>query len=107
MPRFLHRAMHGLFLLAAVSVFTFFLLTIAPGNSFDALKLDPQVSPATIAALKHQYGIDRPWPERYARWVLALSRGEFGYSTSYHQTVGSLLWIRAKNTLILSLTAML
>ena len=100
--RFVHRAMHGLFLLAAVSVFTFFLLSIAPGNSFDALKLDPQISSDTIAALKHQYGTDRPWPERYVRWLLSLGGGQFGYSTSYHQTVGSLLWTRARNTILLS-----
>lgn len=99
--------MHGLFLMAAVSLFTFFLLTLAPGNSFDALRLDPQVSAGTIAALRHQYGTDRPWPERYVRWVLALSHGQFGYSTSYHQTVGSLLWARARNTIFLSTIAVL
>src|SRR5262249_20900100 len=53
-----------------------------------------------------QYGTDRPLPERYGRWVLALARGDFGYSTSYHQTVGSLLWIRARNTLLLTALAM-
>src|SRR5262249_47232594 len=107
MSRLVQRAVHGLLLLAAVSAFTFLLLSIAPGNSFDELRLNPQVSAETVAALKLQYGTDRPWPDGYGRWVLALARGDFGYSTSYHQAVGSLLWIRARNTLLLTTLAML
>jgi peptide/nickel transport system permease protein len=96
------RTLHGLLLLAGVSVFAFALLSAAPGNFFDELKLNPQVSPATVAALKMQYGIDRPLPERYLRWLVSVARGDFGYSMSYHCAVGSLIWVRACNTLLLT-----
>jgi peptide/nickel transport system permease protein len=56
-------------LLAGVSLFTFVLLSAAPGNFFDDLKLNPQISPATVSALQAQYGANRPLPERYVRWV--------------------------------------
>jgi peptide/nickel transport system permease protein len=96
------RTLHGLLLLAGVSLFAFALLSAAPGDSFDELRLNPQISPATIAALKIQYGMDRPLPVRYARWLGSVARGEFGYSMSYHCTVGSLIWPRVRNTLLLT-----
>jgi peptide/nickel transport system permease protein len=96
------RTLHGLLLLAGVSVFAFALLSAAPGNFFDELKLNPQISPATVTALKMQYGIDRPLPVRYLRWLLSVARGDFGYSMSYHCAVGSLIWVRARNTLLLT-----
>jgi peptide/nickel transport system permease protein len=102
MRKVARRTLHGLLLLAGVSVFAFALLSAAPGNFFDELKLNPQISPATVAALKIQYGIDRPLPVRYLRWLASVARGEFGYSMSYHCAVGSLMWVRARNTLLLT-----
>jgi peptide/nickel transport system permease protein len=96
------RTLHGLLLLAGVSVFAFALLSAAPGNFFDELKLNPQISPATVAALKTQYGMDRPLPVRYVRWLGSVARGDLGYSFSYHCAVGSLMWPRARNTLLLT-----
>ena len=96
------RILHGLLLLAGVSVFAFALLSVAPGNFFDELKLNPQVSPAAVAALKIQYGMDRPLPTRYLRWLASVTRGDFGYSLSYHSAVGPLMMARARNTLLLT-----
>jgi peptide/nickel transport system permease protein len=96
------RILHGLLLLVGVSVFAFTLLSVAPGNFFDELKLNPQVSPATVAALKIQYGMDRPLPVRYLRWLTSVARGDFGYSLSYHSAVGPLMMTRARNTLLLT-----
>jgi peptide/nickel transport system permease protein len=101
------RVVHGLLLLAGVSVLAFAILTAAPGNFYDELKLNPQISPATVATLKAKYGMDRPLPVRYVRWVESALRGEFGYSLSYNCTVGSLLWVRARNTLLLTALATL
>jgi len=96
------RTLHGLLLLAGVSLISFVLLSIAPGNFYDELKLNPQISPETVAALKLEYGMDRPLPVRYLRWVASVGKGDFGYSLSYHCSVGSLLWPRARNTLLLT-----
>ncbi len=105
MVRFAKRTVHGLLLLVAVSVLSFGLLCLAPGNFFDELKLNPQISPETVAALKAEYGVDRPMPVRYWKWAKAAMRGEFGYSLSYHCPVGTLLWPRARNTLVLTVLA--
>jgi peptide/nickel transport system permease protein len=96
------RILHGFLLLLGVSALSFALLSAAPGNFVDELRLNPQISADTVAAFKAQYGIDKPWPVRYWRWLESIVRGEFGYSLSYRCGVGTLLWPRARNTLLLT-----
>lgn len=107
MAKFTQRVLHSFLLLVGVSALSFALLCAAPGNFFDELRLNPQISPATVAALKIQYGIDQPWPARYVRWLGSIVHGEFGYSMSYRCSVGTLLWPRARNTLLLTAISML
>src|SRR5262249_48206445 len=47
----------------------------------------------------------RPLPVRYARWLRSVARGELGYSLGYDRPVASVLWPRARNTLILTVPA--
>jgi peptide/nickel transport system permease protein len=107
MRYFLRRLMQAAFLLIGVSILTFLFSTLAPGNYFDEMRLNPQISPETVAALRAQYQLDRPLPVRYARWVNSLLRGEMGFSFAYNSPVAPLLWVRARNTLLLTFTATL
>jgi len=99
------RLVHGLLLLIGASLLCFAFSALAPGNFFDEMKLNPQISPATIAALRSQYGLDQPLPVRYTNWVGSVIRGEWGYSFAYNCPVRSLLWVRACNTLLLTVLA--
>jgi len=107
MSYFLRRLMHGTFLLIGVSILTFLFTTLAPGNYFDEMRLNPQISPETVAALRAQYQLDRPLPMRYGRWVKALLHGDMGFSFAYNSPVAPLLWVRARNTLLLTVMATL
>jgi peptide/nickel transport system permease protein len=107
MNYFLRRLMQAAFLLIGVSILTFLFSTLAPGNYFDEMRLNPQISPETVAALRAQYLLDRPLPVRYGRWVKALLHGEMGFSFAYNSPVAPLLWVRARNTLLLTVTATL
>ena len=107
MSYFLRRLMHGTFLLIGVSILTFLFTTLAPGNYFDEMRLNPQISPETVAALRAQYQLDRPLPMRYGRWVKALLHGDMGFSFAYNNPVAPLLWVRARNTLLLTVMATL
>ncbi len=97
--------MQAAFLLIGVSILTFLFSTLAPGNYFDEMRLNPQISPETVTALRTQYQLDRPMPVRYARWVRSLLHGEMGFSFAYNSPVAPLLWVRARNTLLLTLIA--
>jgi len=100
------RAIHALLLLLGASLLSFLFSSLAPGSFFDEMKLNPQISPETVAALRAQYGLDQPLPVRYVRWVKSVFRGEWGYSFAYNQPVRSLLMVRARNTLLLTTLAM-
>jgi peptide/nickel transport system permease protein len=100
------RAIHAVLLLLGASLLSFLFSSLAPGSFFDEMKLNPQISPETVAALRSQYGLDQPLPVRYVRWVESVLRGEWGYSFAYNQPVRSLLMVRARNTLLLTTLAM-
>jgi peptide/nickel transport system permease protein len=103
----LRRLVHAVFLLIGVSLLTFVFTVLAPGNYFDEMRLNPQISPETIAALRSQYEIDRPVPVRYVHWVSSMFHGDMGFSFAYNMPVAPLLLVRARNTLLLTVTAML
>ena len=102
----LRRALHAAFLLFGVSLLTFLFSALTPGSYFDEMRLNPQIAPATIAALRAQYQLDRPLPVRYFHWLNAVAHGELGFSFAYNSPVATLLWTRARNTLLLTITAM-
>jgi peptide/nickel transport system permease protein len=101
----LRRFIRAICLLIGVSVLCFLFAEMAPGSFFDEMRLNPQVSPGTIEHLRAQYGLDRSVGVRYGRWVKSAIRGNLGYSIAYNVPVAPLLWARAKNTLLLTITA--
>lgn len=105
--RFLLRRMtHALFLLFGVSALTFLFTSLAPGDYFEEMRLNPQIAPETVSALRVQYRLNQSLPVRYASWVNSLARGRLGFSFSYNGPVGPLLWSRARNTLLLTVIGM-
>jgi peptide/nickel transport system permease protein len=103
----LRRLLRAALLLVALSALCFLFTEIAPGSFFDEMRLNPQVSPETISSLRARYGLDQSIGVRYARWINAAAHLDFGYSIAYNLPVTPLLWSRAKNTLLLTSTAML
>jgi peptide/nickel transport system permease protein len=103
----LRRLAHAFLLVVSVSILAFLFTTLAPGNYFDEIRLNPQIAPETMVALRAQYQLDRPLPIRYASWLNSVLHGEMGYSFAYNTPVVPLLLVRAKNTLLLTITATL
>jgi peptide/nickel transport system permease protein len=101
----LRRFAHAIFLLLGVSLLSFAFATLAPGNYFDEMRLNPQISPDTVTALRAHYGVDRPMIVRYARWLDSVAHGDLGFSFAYNSPAAPLLWSRAWNTLLLTITA--
>lgn len=105
MSYLLRRVIRAVCLLISVSILCFLFTEMAPGSFFDEMRQNPQISPETIEHLRAQYGLDQPVAVRYEHWVKAAFRGNLGYSIAYNVPVAPLLWIRAKNTLLLTITA--
>ena len=102
----LGRGVRAVLLLLAVSFLTFVALAGTPGQFADELRLDPQISPATIEALRAEFALDEPLLTRYAHWLRAALRGHFGYSLTYRIPVERIIWRRAANTLLLTSTSL-
>jgi peptide/nickel transport system permease protein len=106
--RYLARRLgHGLLLLLGVSLLSFALLELAPGDFWSEMRMSPGLDPAAVVAARAAYGMDQPLPVRYARWLGSLARGELGYSFAYGAPVLPLLAQRARNTLLLAGVALL
>lgn len=102
MRYFSRRIFHALFLLVGVSLLSFLFTEIAPGDYLGEMRMNPQISPETLAGLRNQYGLDQPLATRYLRWLKSVGQGEFGFSFAYNTPVAPLLWTRARNTLLLT-----
>lgn len=103
----IRRTIRACLLLVGVSLLCFVFTEMAPGSFFDEMRVNPQISPETIAGLRAQYGLDQSLPIRYWRWLKSALHGDFGYSIAYNTPVAPLLWKRAKNTLLLTVSAMI
>jgi peptide/nickel transport system permease protein len=99
------RLLHALLLLFAVSFLSFVLLGLAPGDYFDQMRLNPEISEQTIGHLRAYYALDRPLLVRYEHWLCSTVDGQMGFSLAYHEPVWPILRVRARNTLLLTGTA--
>jgi peptide/nickel transport system permease protein len=92
--------------LVVASLVVFIVLQILPGDPALVI-LGPDARPDTLAALRHQLGLDLPISLRYLRWAGHLLTGDFGRSTAYDTPVASLILQRVGVTLPLAAMAML
>ncbi len=87
--------------LVAVSALSFLLISVAPGNFFDDMRLSPQMTEEMAASLRAQYGLDQGFVERYSTWCRSARAGEFGVSMAYGMPASEVLIPRLKYTLLL------
>jgi peptide/nickel transport system permease protein len=59
-----------------------------------------------VRRIRAEYGLDRPLLEQFARYVLAVARGNLGFSFVYRTQVLTLVLDRAGATALLTLTAL-
>ena len=90
-----------------MSFVTFMFIQMAPGNYFDTLKLDPLISPETIKKYEEEYHLNEHPIVQYRYWLGSMLKLDFGFSFEHKRKVTELLIPRARNTLILSISAIL
>ncbi|WP_424000496.1 ABC transporter permease [Haloarcula salina] len=91
-------------ILFGVSVFTFALVHLTPGDPIDQLvALNPQISAAEEAAIRARYGLDGPVWQQYLTWMSNLLQGDFGTVIAVDQPVGPYIMARLPETIALGL----
>jgi peptide/nickel transport system permease protein len=76
------RILKGAFVVVIISVLTFIVMRMMPGDPVYLLLGEGQI-PITdeqIQAIRARWGLDRPLPEQYLVWAVNLLRGDFGES---------------------------
>ena len=100
------RLVQAAVIVAIVAVITFALIHLAPGDPFTAMMDSPNVSETVRQTLRAQYGLDRPLPEQFVKYVNALAHGELGWSLSNYRPVSEVLATAVPNTLLLMVVAL-
>ena len=91
----------SLFLLS-LTIFFFVRVTGDPA----ALLVEPGASPDDIAAIHHQFGLDRPLVVQYALFMQSVLTGDLGQSFYYRTPVLELYWSRLPYSVMLATAAM-
>src|SRR5580704_2807455 len=99
------RLVHLIPILLGVSLLTFLLMSLTPGDYYTQLSQNPQVSPETLAQLRAKQHLDKAWYVQYAYWLKNALRGDLGYSVAYKISATELIKTRLWNTFVLSFGA--
>lgn len=94
-------------LLLAISLLSFFIMQLSPGNYLDQLKLNPSISTELVEKMEADYGLNKSVWAQYGHWLFQLLKGNLGESFSYRIPVTEIIGSRIINTLILSTAAMI
>jgi peptide/nickel transport system permease protein len=107
--------------LVAISIVTFFIIKLPPGDFLSAQIAELQAQGETaglekVEFLRKQYGLDRPVIEQYAIWVgiwpgqngfSGLLQGNLGWSFEYNVPVASVIGERMALTILVSVATIL
>ena len=97
-------------LLLGISALSFALLNLAPGDPAEIVlrQRNPGQlpSPAQVAAMRVELGLDAPLPAQYVRWVLGALAGDMGQSYVTERPVAAQLARRTVPTALLTTAAL-
>jgi peptide/nickel transport system permease protein len=98
----IRRLVQSVAVLLLVTIITFFLLRLIPGNPAIAV-MGPTAyrNPAAIAQFDQVYGFNKPWYGQYWLWLDHLLHFNLGFSWKLNQSVASLLGNHLPKTVFL------
>lgn len=100
----LYRPFQLLPVLLGISIITFVLVRLIPGDPARVI-LGTRATPTAIARIREQYGLDEPIWLQYFYFIQNIGRGEMGKSILYKIDVLRLIATRIEPTLMLVLTS--
>ena len=96
---FLRRLLLAVPSLLGISVVLFTVLALAPGDPFSDMALNPSIPASVQQALRAKFGLDDPVWQRYFHWLLAMLKGDWGFSFISRIDVDKLIRQRVPVTL--------
>ncbi len=107
-----HRLLLMIPTLLLMSLLTFVIINLPPGNYLESLISELKASGETadlqkVEFLRKQYGLDQPVLVQYWRWLMGLFRGDLGYSFEYDRPVTAIIGERLALTFVVSAGAIL
>ncbi len=106
----LRRAALALITLLAISVLSFAIIQLPPGD-FGTTYIasmsagGASVSEGDIQAVREQYGLDKPMTVQYLRWMGQIAQGNFGMAMEWNRPVKDVIGDRLMLTIVVSLAA--
>jgi peptide/nickel transport system permease protein len=102
----------GLLTIWAVSILSFVIIQLPPGDFVGAYiaKLEVQgttVTQAEANAMRAQYGLDQPLLVQYVKWIFQVVQGNFGQSLDYNLPVADVIGDRLALTMVVTIAAIL
>lgn len=100
------RLVQGALVIFLVSVGTFAMMHLIPGDPISLMIGEAKISQEQIDAIKAQWGLDRPLYIQYLTWIGNMVRGDFGQSVvRVGVPVRAMLAEAARVTIVLNLVA--
>lgn len=84
------RLLQTLIVLVGVSLVTFIMLNIAPGDPVGVM-LAKRADQETIDRVRHEMGLDKPYTEQFIEFIKGAAVGDFGDSYFQHKPVSEIL----------------
>ena len=108
----LRRALFAIFTIWAISIISFFIIQLPPGDYVTAYIAQlqasgTQVTQDTIATLRNEYGLDQPFIVQYGKWMRRIVHGDLGVSLQYKRPVSEMIGSRLSLTMVVSIFALL
>src|SRR5476649_2828655 len=97
---------------AAISVLTFIIIRLPPGDFVDAYIANLAVGGSSVsaeqaAAMRREYGLDQPLVVQYGLWMGKVLTGDFGVSMMWRRPVTEVIGDRLWLTMAVSFAALL
>ncbi len=95
----------------AISILTFIIIRLPPGDFVDAYIANLASTGSTVTAdqaqaMRHEYGLDRPVYVQYVLWISRVVQGDFGVSMMWRRPVTEVIGDRLWLTMVVSFAAL-
>ena len=106
LPYITQRLIQAIPVLIGISILSFLMLHLIPGDPVQVFAGDKPLTPERAAELRHQYGLDRPLPVQYWDYASHALRGDLGVGLRSQRPVLQSIMEVLPGTIQLTVTAL-